>query len=46
VTIGLRHRSDEFLWSFGVTENVQNFNNTPDIGYQLGLAYLPARRRK
>jgi hypothetical protein len=46
VTIGVRHRSDEFLWSFGVTENVQNFNNTPDIGYQLGLAYLPARRRK
>jgi hypothetical protein len=44
VTLGLRHRREEFLWSFGVTENVQNLNNTPDFGFQLGLNYFPARR--
>jgi hypothetical protein len=43
VTLGLRHRRDEFLWSFGITENVQNMNNTPDIGFQFGLNYFPAR---
>jgi len=44
VTLGLRHRRDDFLWSFGVTENVDNMNNTPDIGLQLGLTWLPGRR--
>ena len=34
---------DRFLFSFGITENLQNFNNTPDIGVQLGVAYIPAR---
>jgi len=43
VTLGLRHQRDEFLWSFGITENVQNMNNTPDIGFQLGMNYFPAR---
>jgi hypothetical protein len=27
--------------SFGITENVQNINNTPDIGLQLGLSWMP-----
>ncbi|HEY6643639.1 DUF3187 family protein [Povalibacter sp.] len=43
-TIGIRHRWNQFLVSFGFTENVQNINNTPDIGLQLGLAWLPARK--
>jgi hypothetical protein len=30
------------LFSFAVTENLQNFNNTPDIGFQLGWAYSEA----
>jgi hypothetical protein len=43
-SIGLRHRfSNQFLFTFGITENLQNVNNTPDIGFQLGLAYIPAR---
>lgn len=43
-SIGIRHRfSDQFLFSFGITENLQNVNNTPDIGFQLGLAYIPSR---
>jgi Protein of unknown function (DUF3187) len=40
VTAGFRHRRDNVLYSFGITENVQNINNTPDIGFQLGVAWL------
>jgi hypothetical protein len=40
-SIGLHHRINRFLLSLGITENVQNLNNTPDIGFQLGLAYIP-----
>ena len=43
-TIGIRHRWEQFLFSFGITENVQNINNTPDVGLQLGVAWLPARK--
>ncbi len=42
-SLGLRHRVGRALLTFGVTENVQNINNTPDIGFQLGIAYLPVR---
>lgn len=41
LTAGFRHRRDDVVVSFGVTENVQNINNTPDIGLQLGLSWLP-----
>ncbi len=37
LSIGVRHRFDCCLVSFGITENLQNLNNTPDIGFQLGL---------
>jgi len=30
------------LLSFAVTEILQNVDNTPDIGFQLGWAYSPA----
>lgn len=40
-SIGVRHRIDRFLISFAMTENLQNVNNTPDVGFQLGLAYVP-----
>ena len=40
-SIGLRHRWDNVIFTFGFTENVQNVNNTPDIGLQLGFAYVP-----
>lgn len=43
ITLGVRHRIQRFLISFGITENLQNINNTPDIGVQLGLAYIPER---
>lgn len=45
LSIGFRHRLTERMsLSFAVTENVSNFNNTPDVGFQLGLAYIPHRR--
>lgn len=43
MSLGVRHRIQRFLISFAVTENLQNINNTPDIGVQLGLAYIPER---
>lgn len=43
LSLGFRHRLSNFLVTFGVTENLQNINNTPDIGLQLGVAWLPLR---
>lgn len=43
VTLGIRHQMERFLFTFGITENLQNVNNTPDIGFQLGVAYVPGR---
>jgi hypothetical protein len=41
LSLGLRHRFDCCVASFAVTENLQNLNNTPDIGFQLGFAWVP-----
>jgi hypothetical protein len=41
VTLGLRHMRNNVLFTFGVPENLQNVNNTPDIGFQLGVAFIP-----
>jgi Protein of unknown function (DUF3187) len=41
VAAGFRHRRDHLLISFGITENVQNINNTPDVGFQFGMTWLP-----
>ena len=43
LTAGFRHRRNNVVVSFGVTENVQNINNTPDIGLQFGLSWFPGR---
>jgi hypothetical protein len=43
-SIGVRHLFERVLLTFAITENVQNINNTPDIGFQLGIAYLPGRK--
>ena len=40
-SLGLRHRMESWLFTVGFTENVQNVNNTPDIGLQFGVAYIP-----
>jgi hypothetical protein len=41
LSLGVRHRFDCCVVSVGVTENLQNLNNTPDVGFQLGFAWLP-----
>nr|WP_298719373.1 DUF3187 family protein [uncultured Steroidobacter sp.] len=43
VSVGMRHRRENFLITFGITENLQNVNNTPDIGFQVGLAWIPLK---
>lgn len=43
-SIGLRHHRERWLVSIGFTENLQNINNTPDIGFQLGVAWFPDHR--
>jgi hypothetical protein len=43
LSLGVRHRLSNFLVTFGITENLQNINNTPDIGFQLGVAWVPLR---
>lgn len=45
VSLGLRYRIGASLLTFGVTENVANYGNSPDIGFQLGWAYSPAFKR-
>lgn len=44
LSLGLQSRGENILWNFAVTENISNFENTPDIGVQLGLAYAPRAR--
>lgn len=41
LSLGIYHRIGAGLISFAVTENLQNLNNTPDIGFQLGFAFSP-----
>ncbi len=41
LSLGLQSRRKNVLWSFAVTENISNFANTPDIGVQIGIAYMP-----
>ena len=40
-SVGIYHRIGAGLISFAITENLQNLNNTPDIGFQLGFAFSP-----
>jgi len=41
LSLGVRHRFDCCVVSFAATENLQNLNNTPDIGFQVGFAWVP-----
>lgn len=45
LSLGLQQRLGNVQWSLAVTENISNFGNTPDIGAQLGLAYIPITPR-
>lgn len=41
LSLGIRHRHGPHLVTFAITENLQNLNNTPDIGFQFGWTYVP-----
>src|SRR6267154_510357 len=45
VSIGLRRRIDGSVWTFAITENVRNYDNTPDIGFQISWVYSPVFMR-
>lgn len=45
LSLGVYRRMGRGVLSFAITENLQNFNNTPDVGLQLGWAYSPALAR-
>lgn len=42
VSAGLRHRAGQWVWSYALTKNVVNFNNTADLGFHIGFAWLSA----
>lgn len=44
VSAGFRYRMGSSVLTFGITENLVNYNNSPDIGLQIGWAYSPAVR--
>ena len=44
LSLGTYHRRGRGLFSFAFTENLQNLNNTPDIGFQLGWVYNPVQK--
>jgi hypothetical protein len=44
LSLGFYHRMGGGVFSFAITENLQNIDNTPDIGFQFGWAYSPAIR--
>lgn len=46
LSLGARYRVGAAVLSFAVTENIGSFDNTPDIGLQLGWAYSPALGRR
>jgi hypothetical protein len=41
MTLGVRHRVRSHVLTAAITENLQNVNNTPDIGFQFGYAWVP-----
>jgi uncharacterized protein DUF3187 len=45
ISLGGRYRVGSSVLTFAVTENVANYNNSPDIGFQLGWAYSPVFKR-
>jgi len=41
-SVGVRYQLGNSVVSFAITENVANFNNTSDVGVQVGWTYSPA----
>lgn len=43
LSLGLQSRRPNWTWTIAITENVANFDNTPDVSFQLGLSYTGRR---
>lgn len=41
LSAGLHHRRGAHLFTVALTENLQNINNTPDVGLQMGYSFNP-----
>lgn len=39
MSLGLQSSVRRWTWTFAITENIVNYDNTPDIGFHLGLSY-------
>lgn len=44
LSLGVRHRMGAHVFTVAATENLENMNNTPDIGFQLAWSYVRAQR--
>ena len=42
-SLGLRSRHEHLIYAFALTENLANFENTPDVGATLTLAWVSLR---
>jgi hypothetical protein len=42
-SLGLRSRRGHLIYGFAVTENLKNFDNTPDVGVSLTVAWVELR---
>lgn len=45
ISAGVHHRRGAQLITIALTENIQNINNTPDVGLQFGWSYNPGWTR-
>lgn len=45
LSLGLRYRIGGSIVTFAMTENIANYRNSPDVGFQIGWAYSPAIKR-
>ena len=39
ISLGYKWRLNDFLWELSLTENIINFDNSPDIGITFGMEY-------
>jgi hypothetical protein len=46
LSLGIYRRMGRGVVTFAITENIQNLNNTPDVGLLLGWAYSPVLELK
>lgn len=43
LSLGLQSTLRGWTWTFAITENIVNYDNTPDVGFQFGLGYTGPR---